>query len=48
MSVPYKELPNSIKDLGIYFRSDLNFKMYYKIILNKLYKILGIISTNTK
>lgn len=32
----------SIKDLGIYFESDVGFKINHKTILNKTYKKLGI------
>lgn len=39
---------NVIKDLGIYFESDLSFKTNHNMIINKSFKMLGFINRNTK
>lgn len=37
-----------IKDLGIHFELNLSFKLHYKTILYKSYKMLGFINENTQ
>ena len=39
---------NSIRDLGIYFKNDLSFKLNHCKIINKSLKMLGLINRNTK
>ncbi|KAF0682225.1 Uncharacterized protein FWK35_00037378, partial [Aphis craccivora] len=39
---------NSVKDLGIYFESDLSFKLNHSKIITKSLKMLGFINRNTK
>jgi len=38
----------SIKDLGVYFNSDLSFKLNHEDMLSKSYKMLGFINRNTQ